>query len=445
MKKNYFTETIKNILRVIFIFIAIMYATVLFAATPNPGHPWREVGDGWWAATGTTAFRTFTFPDASSTILTDNALVTVAQGGTGQNSTSSAMKALSGMTTKGDLWVQGASIVGRLPVGANNEVLTADSAQPLGVKWAPLILSPTGADTYVQFNDGGVLGAVADFIFDKASKTLGLNAKISMQAQSDPSPPSAGILTLYAKNISGRTMLKAIGPSGVDYAYQPSFFQNSIFMISTGSGTAYNIFGNTLTSVGTISHVVSEPLGYMANQTTGTVSNATAGTGSLTAPYYVGSKVGSNGFFFQSRNAFTVATTTGTRVFIGFTDGTMAASVSADNPAGSQIGWQYSTSRADTGWKFMTSDGASQTVSATVMPFAINQVFDLFIYLPPYPNNSTVYYRIDNLTQGTTAEGSTALTLPAGTTPLRAGFQINNLSTTAKIIRMARLYVETDR
>jgi hypothetical protein len=40
------------------------------ATTPDPGHPWTQIGDGFWAATGTTAYRTFTFPDATATVMT---------------------------------------------------------------------------------------------------------------------------------------------------------------------------------------------------------------------------------------------------------------------------------------------------------------------------------------------------------------------------------------
>ncbi len=51
-------------------FIAFLLGGIAYGATPNPGHPWTEVGDGLWAATGTTAYRTFTFPNATATVMT---------------------------------------------------------------------------------------------------------------------------------------------------------------------------------------------------------------------------------------------------------------------------------------------------------------------------------------------------------------------------------------
>ena len=69
----------------IFFLVVILYLIVSFAhaATPNPGHPWIEVGDGTFQVVGPTALRTFTFPDVNATVLTSNSAVTVAQGGTG--------------------------------------------------------------------------------------------------------------------------------------------------------------------------------------------------------------------------------------------------------------------------------------------------------------------------------------------------------------------------
>ena len=68
--------------------IALVFSLLIFnlakATEPNPGHLWTDIGDGVFQVANTqTAVRTYTFPDANATVLTTNAPVTVAQGGTG--------------------------------------------------------------------------------------------------------------------------------------------------------------------------------------------------------------------------------------------------------------------------------------------------------------------------------------------------------------------------
>jgi len=62
--------------------------------------------------------------------------VAIANGGTGQTSQTAAFDALAPTTTKGDVIVHNGSDNIRVAVGANGQVLTADSAQASGVKWA---------------------------------------------------------------------------------------------------------------------------------------------------------------------------------------------------------------------------------------------------------------------------------------------------------------------
>lgn len=92
-------------LRPRFSFHYIAYTTLVFlfvfslvrivsAVTPNPGHPWTEVGDGVVIFSAPTTARTYTLPDANATILTTNDAVTIAQGGTGQTSANAAFNAL---------------------------------------------------------------------------------------------------------------------------------------------------------------------------------------------------------------------------------------------------------------------------------------------------------------------------------------------------------------
>ncbi|HXI19298.1 MAG TPA: hypothetical protein VNM48_23265 [Chloroflexota bacterium] len=76
-------------------------------------------------------------------------------GGTGQVTATAAFDALAPNTTKGDIAVRGATNNLRLPVGTNNYVLTADSAEAAGVKWASAGSggSGTGVKNYVTKPD----------------------------------------------------------------------------------------------------------------------------------------------------------------------------------------------------------------------------------------------------------------------------------------------------
>ena len=67
----------------------------------------------------------------------------IANGGTGQTTAVAAFDGLAPTTTKGDLIVNDGTDNVRLPVGTDNYVLTADSAQASGIKWA--LASGSGA------------------------------------------------------------------------------------------------------------------------------------------------------------------------------------------------------------------------------------------------------------------------------------------------------------
>lgn len=78
--------------------------------------------------------------------------------------------------------------------------------------------SPGGADTNVQFNDGGTFGGQSDFIFEKADSYLGVGTSDATAeldvASSAPTARLKGLSTSYASNAKlGEIQFTAVGPS----------------------------------------------------------------------------------------------------------------------------------------------------------------------------------------------------------------------------------------
>jgi hypothetical protein len=93
-------------------------------------------GNGFFAVTGpTTSLKTFTFPNSSATVLTDNAVVTGAQGGTGVANTGSTI------TLGGNLITSGAFALTLTQTGTTNVTLPTSGT----------LLTTTGSGTSLTF------------------------------------------------------------------------------------------------------------------------------------------------------------------------------------------------------------------------------------------------------------------------------------------------------
>jgi len=102
-------------------------------------------GNGFFAVSGpTTSLKTFAFPNASATVLTTNAAVTPAQGGTGFDS--------SGVAKGGIVTGTGTGTFGITVAGTNGFVLESNSAQPGGVQW---VANTAGTGTVTSITTTG--------------------------------------------------------------------------------------------------------------------------------------------------------------------------------------------------------------------------------------------------------------------------------------------------
>lgn len=277
---------------------------------------------------------------------------------------------------------------------------------------------------------------------------------IEMANQAIPTPPPTDYLNVFAKDIANRMLLRQQGPSGLSTPLQPSFFQNQILVVAPNTSSTMTALGGNVTFIGSVTHpAVSETYGYCTNISS-TTANTAGGVSDTNVRWYTGSVLnGANGFFFGFRGAFPDASydntgsSTGSRIFIGFTDQTLLVALQSDNAAGNRCGFSrchVNGGLTDTNFFLTTKNGITESRVNTGMLFTTQCVYDFWLFVPPFPSN-ILYWRIDNLTLGTSVEGSTTDTLPLGNTPLRGGGGVLTIQTFARNIRVNRMYIESDK
>jgi hypothetical protein len=109
----------------------------------------------------------------------------------------------------------------------------------------------------IQYNDNGVLGADADFVWNKVTNDLiltGIDAGIILGVITEPPVPAVGTLQIYSKLIAGKGVLKVKGPSGLDFPLQTAFWQNNITMWNPTTATAGVWLGTIGSGAGTQLH-----------------------------------------------------------------------------------------------------------------------------------------------------------------------------------------------
>jgi len=334
--------------------------------------------------------------------------------------------------------------------------VTIQLRNDISTNWATanpvLLIGEIGIETDTMLYK---LGNGSDNWNDLPYAILGLsevsNSLEMINQESHPATPSANRLRLYNKSIAGRNLPHIKGPSGLSTPLQPSFFQNQIAIISPSVTTTLTVLGTAVTSAGTLSHpVATESAGYMTNFVTAAAASV-AGTGDNVVRWFRGSVPGANGFFYYSRVFFPdssydyTAASTGSRFYAGLTSTTLILMAQSNNHASARCAFVriHDGTRNDANFFFTTrATTGDETLTDTGMIFIAQNIYDFYIYCRP--QSDTIYWRIDNLTTGTSYEGMTSETLPEGNTAMRAGIQLCTINALARNIRMQRIYIESD-
>lgn len=232
----------------------------------------------------------------------------------------------------------------------------------------------------------------------------------------------------------------------------PFEFNRNFTLIAPHTTTTLTKIGNSATSSGTISHpAVGDVHGHMANFATGAVAANRAGTGNASVMWVRGATaVGLSGFLFYARVAFPDAdydesgVGTGSRIFVGLTSGTMAASVSDINPAGHLLGFQRVSEEGvgtHTNWQFIGKDGTDIEYNDTGLVFTPERTYEFYIYAKPM--FTEVHYSIKEIILGSEASGSINTFLPGASDYLRSGFQLETIDAVSRNIRTGLVYTST--
>lgn len=245
-------------------------------------------------------------PSFRALVSADLPVTSILKGGTGQTTATAAFNALAPTTTKADIIVHNGTNNIRLPVGTDTFVLTADSAQTSGVKWAAASGStPTGsANTVAFFNGSGNLSSNTKASFNETNVNLAIGFTSGSGALSASDEGStalgsahAGSINATAKGTLARGFIFGGGSSEITASSDGSFASgyvdtNSTIVAGPGgsAGFVHGIASNT-------SSITSGGLGAMAiGNSTSSGTIASNGGGSLAIGTSSGASISASGF-----------------------------------------------------------------------------------------------------------------------------------------------------
>lgn len=310
---------------------------------------------------------------------------------------------------------------------------------------------------------GLYVGTGWDIGLDIQSGGLNLAGYTSGGNPSDPVAPAADNLRVYAKKVSGRMLLKFIGPSGLDSPFQPALFGNNVVLFAPSSGTTGTGtgFGTVWQSNGTVSHPTPATTApAVSNQIKRTrYANVVTTTNQVLGPkvnaasesqFWRGNAAGLGGFFFQTRFVVDLIPASTIRIFAGLSSSTTAV-VASDTVAGDVVGLWHDTTDPTSGansFNLVTRNNTTTTKTSIALSNAIaaGNAYDFYMFCAP--NGSTIYYRLDDINNGVTYEGNTATTLPRNTIFMGPQVEMSNgtanTTVTTVAIGVNRIYIESD-
>lgn len=288
-----------------------------------------------------------------------------------------------------------------------------------------------GSAGQLQYNNSGSFGGASSV------RVIGAGSGLNFTGVAMPAAAVASTVNLFASNELGRAFL-AIRDDGSSEAFlQESLAHRSVAQWLPFGASAHATIGMQTDDRGTVTGAFDATIGHYWQHASAATTNTEALTGGLMA-----SLCRNLGFYYAATMRFPDANygsgATGARLAAGVVAGNLSNLVSGDTMGAAGCGFQFSTSRGDTNWQFLTHDGTAQTRVDTNMAFAVAKLFLFEMFCAP--GASAVFWRIKNLSDGTVQSGSVTLTLPPTTTALFVMGGLRTLTTTVRNVQFKRIY-----
>ncbi len=189
--------------------------------------------NGFFAVSGpTTSLKTFAFPDASATVLTTNAAVTVAQGGTGiASGTSGGIPYFSGTTTIASSTLLAANA---LVIGGGAGTAPSTTTTGTGVLTA-LGVNVGSAGAFVTFN--GALGTPSSGTVTNLTGTASININGTVGATT----PAAGTFTALVGTSGTHTGITSLGIRDTSAAFDVTLAATSSVTLGAGRTLTFDV------------------------------------------------------------------------------------------------------------------------------------------------------------------------------------------------------------
>ena len=267
-----------------------------------------------------------------------------------------------------------------------------------------------------------------------------------------PAAPAAGRATIFVANVAGRNMPSAIGNSGISYQFQPHMGRNRFVVLNpVDNAAAPSVEGMAIgNTVALTARALATSNNYQSQRKTSISSNATAALAQEVrgsrAIHFLGNAAGVGGFHFFAR-AGVQNTHANASMFVGLSSGTGNIgnnTLSANSR--SAVGFGFDA--GDTAWHVVSSNAttASKATLGSGFPCQANQAHMYEFMLFAKPNSTVMTYRVVNVSDGNTTEGTcnTACQVAVNTLMSPRFWLYTGAGNASTSLAIAGLYVETD-